>query len=833
MKSAFNSIQFASISSQPAADLPAPPFDPTNAADFSPELERHRDYPSPALDRRGFLARLAVGAVALTTVPAWGLRAETIRAGGLKIAELPTGAAPTPVAMPHFPSRMQAYVWRNWGLVPPGRLAQVVGAKPSDIKRLGQEMGLSSPPRITPQQQRRSALTVIKRNWHLLPYAQLLDLLGWTVEEMDYALREDDFLYVKLGNLKPQCQPLRYAPPTAAESARAREIAALLQRELPPLAGLKEEPLFDFVRQLSRPLPAASKPKPSAFNPRFCYSYFALYGDPLLDPSLDPYPDGYLDRLAESGVNGVWLQAVLGRLSPFPWDAQVSAQWEKRLDNLHRLAARIKRRGLGLWLYLNEPRSMPGRFFQTHPDLKGVTEGGYSALCTSLPEVREYLGKSVASVCRAAPDLAGFFTITGSENLTHCWSHHQGAGCPRCGQRPPAEVVAEVNTVFMDGIRQGGAGQQLIAWDWGWADGWVGDIINRLPREALFMTVSEWGMPIQRGGVPVTIGEYSLSTIGPGERAKRNWQAAQKRGLRTMAKVQSANTWELSSVPYIPAVANAARHAARLSEAGVNGLMLGWTLGGYPSPNLEVVAEVGATVAGGGMADPDAALARVAERRYGAELAPAVVRAWQAYSAAFAEFPFDGGVVYQAPLQLGPANLLWGDPSGYHATMVGFPYDDLNSWRSAYPPEVFAKQLEQVAAGFETALMELKTAVTPLTSRLSSFHHQAIASELRVDEAAAIHFRSVANQVRFVLARERLRGASKREEAQAAGRELESILRAEMALAKRLHGLQIQDSRLGFEASNQYFYVPQDLAEKVLNCQDLLTRWLPGQLAKF
>src|SRR5208282_607865 len=54
----------------------------------------------------------------------------------------------------------------------------------------------------------------------------------------------------------------------------------------------------------------------SAFSPRYCYSYFALYGDPLLDPTLDPYPDGNLARLAASGVDGVWLQAVLTRLAP-------------------------------------------------------------------------------------------------------------------------------------------------------------------------------------------------------------------------------------------------------------------------------------------------------------------------------------------------------------------------------------------------------------------------------------------------------------------------------------------------------------------------------------
>ena len=52
------------------------------------------------------------------------------------------------------------------------------------------------------------------------------------------------------------------------------------------------------------------------------------------------------------------------------------------------------------------------------------------------------------------------------------------------------------------------------------------------------------------------------------------------------------------------------------------------------------------------------------------------------------------------------------------------------------------------------------------------------------------------------------------------------MLRAELRLARRLHDLQTRDSRLGFEASNQYYYVPADLAEKVVSCQYLLDHWL-------
>jgi hypothetical protein len=783
------------------------------------------------LNRRTFLrsASLALGTCALARygqVKGWAKPASAAKAAGLTVADLPRGTAPKPVPFQHFPDRLHAFVWRNWQLVPARRMGEVVGASTGDIVRLGRSMGLAGPPRITVEQQRRAALTIIRRNWHLLPYEQLLQLLGWTAEEMAFTLREDDFLFVKLGNLKPQCEPLGYRAPDARAQARAREIAGVLRAEFPAGVGEPEQPLFDFVKELSRPTKAAAA-RPagaSAFSPRYCYSYFALYGDPLLDPKLDPYPDGYLARLAASGVDGVWLQAVLTRLAPFPWDASQSERYDTRLKNLRLLVERAQRHGVSVYLYLNEPRACPVSFFARRANLKGVAEGDFAALCTSVPEVREYLASAVESICRAVPGLGGFFTITGSENLTNCWSHGNGKACPRCGKRSPAEVISEVNRTFYEGIRRASNGQTLIVWDWGWHDEWVESIIAQLPREVRFMSVSEWGMPINRGGVATTVGEYSISTIGPGERARHYWELARARGLRTLAKVQCGNTWELSAVPYIPALANVARHAANLRRLGVNGLMLGWTLGGYPSPNLEVVAEIGFAPAEGDVADVESAMLRVAQRRFGRELARQVVSAWREYSAAFSEFPFHGSLVYNAPMQVGPANPLWAEPTGYQATMVGFPYDDLDGWRAVYPPGIFISQFEKLAAGFEQAYESLAAAFQTHRSTLLAEQRTAVAQELNVGEAAAIHFRSIANQTRFILARRQLKTANAPERAQSARAELGRLLRAEMGLARRLHAIQSRDSRIGFEASNQYYYVPVDLAEKVINCHDLLAR---------
>jgi len=745
----------------------------------------------------------------------------------LHAMDLPMGSAPDPVPFPHFPDRLHAFVWFNWPLVPAERMAQVVGAEPGQIVELGRRMGLPKPPVITDGQWRRSYITVIRRNWHLLPYEQMLTLLDWTPEQLAFTLREDDFLFIKLGNLKPRCETLRYEAPDEAARAREDAIAAVIDEAFPKGLGGASDPLFGFVKRLSE-LPAeASAPAASRFSPRFCSSYFMLYGDPFLETECDPYPEGYLARLAQTGVDGVWLQAVLYKMAPFPWEPQKSARYEERLANLGRLVARAKKQGIGIYLYLNEPRAMPLDFFEAHPELKGVTEGDHAVMCTSVPAVQDYLRDSVAGICTAVPDLAGFFTITASENLTNCWSHGQGAKCARCKERGAAAVIAEVNALVRAGIAQSGSDARLLAWDWGWGDSWAAQAIAQLPADVALMSVSEWSIPFTRGGVDSVVGEYSISVVGPGPRATRHWGLAQARGLKTIAKVQAGNTWELSSVPYIPALENVARHAANLLQTDVNGMMLGWTLGGYPSPNLEVFAEMGR----GGDRSVDGVLEEVATRRFGAAHAAAVVTAWRAFSVAFSEFPYHPGGLYSGPQQMGPANPLWERPTGYRSTMVCFPYDGLDQWRAVFPRKVYADQFTKIAEGFEAAIAELKQAAQKLPGKPAQA--AALAQEMDVAGACAIHFRSVANQAQFVIARDRL--ADLEAGAEAADVLLDGlvrVLRSEIDLATRLYALQSRDSRFGFEASNHYFYVPIDLAAKVINCRDLLDRWLPSERAR-
>ena len=133
----------------------------------------------------------------------------------------PCTRAPVPCAP--FPDRMSAYVWRNWFCVPVERMAKVVGATPADLSGIAAEMGLPPQPAILPEWRRKGYITVVRRNWHLLDYDQLTELIDMTRAEFAAALKEDDFLFHKLGSMKPKVEPLRWSEGMREEGRGKRE----------------------------------------------------------------------------------------------------------------------------------------------------------------------------------------------------------------------------------------------------------------------------------------------------------------------------------------------------------------------------------------------------------------------------------------------------------------------------------------------------------------------------------------------------------------------------------------------------------------------------------
>ena len=742
-----------------------------------------------------------------------GVRAE------VSVADLPRGAEKAPEAIPHFADRLQTFVWRNWNLVPVERLATVLRTTPENVSAIAASLGLPAyqKPSWSTEQ---IYITLIRRNWHLLPYEQILELVEMTPERFAFALQEDDFLWVKLGHVKPKCEPIVYSPPDENAQRRAAEIATFLRGTIETNTVAR----FAFIDHLKKVdetivLPEAAGTEPSSL--RYIYSYFAIFGDPLADGA-EVFSDGLLQKLGQLNVNGVWLHTVLRELAPggdkFP---EFGHGHEKRLENLRKLVARAKKFGIGIYLYMNEPRTMPPAFFQNaavpgRAEMAGVDYGNCKTLCISNPDVQNWIKDSLAHVFTEVPDLAGVFTISGSENRTHCNSHYAWQNCPQCKSKTGAEVTALANRLVQEGVHRAAPEAKVIVWDWGWnGHGMATDIIEKLPTNIWLQSVSEWALPIERGGVKSTVGEYSISSVGPGPRAQEHWKTAKKLGMKAVAKVQLNCTWEIAAVPYVPVMNLIAEHCENLKRQDIDGMLLSWTLGGYPSPNLEIpkLFDHDPVPSKGEVLD------ELARKWYGAEGAAVAREAWTILSEAYREYPYSGSVVYNAPVQMGPANLLRFEPTGYAATMVGLPYDDLNAWRGHYPPEIFAGQFDKMAKGFAEGIEKLERAVA-LAPRP---HRYDIEAELRYANVCRLHFASVANQVRFTMLRnERNAAETSAERKETLRKEMIPIVENELALAQELYRVTLGDSSIGFESTNQYFYVPNDLLEKMVSCRKIL-----------
>lgn len=686
-----------------------------------------------------------------------------------------------------FPTDWQRVLFRNYGMIPDARLAEILHTDALRVAEEAARLGLR--PRVCdPVWEKRGYITLLRDNWDLLDYDGLMRLLDCDEQTLAFLLKEDDFLDVKLGYFKPAVEPPVYHPLTEEQLRQTEEICALVSGKdcLPQAAP------FDFFSRHVAASPSIGDRK-DGFD-RIIYSYFALYGDCLLDGSVESYSDEVLQKLHDCGVTGVWMQGLLTKLVEFPFDPTVSRGFDIRQKNLNKLIERCRKYGISVFLYFNEPRCMPNSFFETYPELKGHSGSQYSALCTGHPQVKEYLYNAVRALVRAVPDLGGIITITMSENLTNCIARGP-TNCPVCACREPAEIVSEVNNLMCRAIKDEHVGVRLIANLWGWAEQCFP---NHMPEHALelldpeveVMCVSETLLPIEKGGIRNKVIDYSISCVGPGPIAETLLQKAKQLGHKTWAKIQANNSWECCAVPYLPVFDLVEKHIRKLRGTGIGGLMLSWTLGGYPSPVLGLVARLSVSET----VDSDAWYREV----YGSDCV-AVRTAVERFSRAFECFPFDLNVLYYAPQNVGCANLWYREPTERTATMVCYPYDDLKTWCGEYPPEVLKELFRQTAEGFARGLELLPERGCEATEELR-----------RMAEVCFLNFRSCYLQICWI-------------ENRADGDEKKccALLDEEYALTERLYRLQNEDARIGFEASNHYYYHANTLLEKLWNLQSL------------
>jgi len=131
---------------------------------------------------------------------------------------------------------------------------------------------------------------------------------------------------------------------------------------------------------------------------------------------------------------------------------------------------------------------------------------------------------------------------------------------------------------------------------------------------------------------------------------------------------------------------------------------------------------------------------------------------------------------------------------------------------------VWVSQMEKVRGGFGRGC----AIYSGVAKQALGKRRQEAERELGLFRAAELHFSSCANQARFIAARGRLLSATNSASCLTCREEIRSIVKDELTTAKELLPLVRADSRIGYESSNQYFYIPQDIVEKVVCCRKIL-----------
>ncbi len=552
--------------------------------------------------------------------------------------------------------------------------------------------------------------------------------------------------------------------------------------------------------------------KKTKVKSRIIYSFSSLYTGVLDQDTAVSFPDELLEGYGRRGINGIWLQAILYQMAPYPFAPNLCVGWEKRLANLEALTHRAARYGIKVYLYINEPRNLPANAFENYPHLKGAElRKGWHALCSSQPETKQYMKEAMQTLCRKVPLLGGFINITQSENRVLCCSQgiHTAEEdlCPVCRNRKNSEVNAEAIQTMCDAIAEVAPQMKFFAWAWAWVqhlgkeDAW--NLLRLLPKNAIVMQVSESQKKFNRGGIDSFVRDYSISIVGPGEPAKDMWKTAREHGLEVAAKVQINNTWECSSVPYLPVYENVAQHMKNLIDEGVEHMLLSWTLGGYISDNIKIASSY--------FFEEECvktdAYEQVLAQNYG-PYADQVRQAVSYFCRGFDEYPFNVWHAYRSPCNSGAANLLYPEPSGMKATMTGFPYDDMEGWRgarprdsregTAYPPEILEDQYRKLCESWEKGLQILEG------MPCCEFYDMALYGYTL--------FKSTHNHIRYVNQRD--------------GERNEAIMRdaiaSERELALLAYRIMLRNAAVGFEAANHYYATRSNLIEKVVQCDYLL-----------
>jgi len=593
--------------------------------------------------------------------------------------------------------------------------------------------------------------------------------------------------------------------------------------------GIRRGVCFLERQLLASPAPAlrvGSTVRKPWLKTRFSRSFFGAinrwpsWTDELMD-DVDYYPDALLNELAHEGVNAIWLTVQLKNVASTTL-APRSPDVDRRIAKLRRVAAKVRRYGMRLWVFgiephcltagdpRNDPKTDP--MLRAHPEAyRKDTFSDFYVMCPCEAWTQWYLREMTADLFRHVPELAGIVNISQGERYTTCFSRlcptpeGEGGGpakavvertCPKCAATEPWRVHELFASAVVEGMRRGNPDARFVSWFYmpqrvAERHDWVYEVPKHVPDGVTLMFNFESGLQERQLGRIREGGDYWLSHVGPSQAFRR--MAAN--GI-TGAKLQVGCDFGLGTIPQVTCPALLYRKYRALHVTGVDTVLKNWLIGDCPGLQNQAAGELAFETFEDG---EDAFLRRLAAPIWGADRAEAVAKILLAYSEAYRHYPLSMLSQYYSPVNEGVAWPLYPD-----IEMAPL----MPSWKPHNPPcgdtvgEAFDNHTLDEALVLLTRMCELPDIESlPETTTVQR-------REKNILRAIACHFRSARHALEFYRARRLAISASRdRGDARTAlgqiGR-MREIVRDEVARSLVMRELSTRDRMIGYHSEAEF-----------------------------
>lgn len=549
--------------------------------------------------------------------------------------------------------------------------------------------------------------------------------------------------------------------------------------------------------------------------------------DELMD-EIDYYPEPYLDRLAQEGVNGLWLTVVFREIcktSFLPEDPN----GEKRREKLRKSVEKCRKFGIKLWVFAIEPAAWSPVNPLPSSIPAGPERGEMRPFCPDSKDAEKYLYESTNSLFREVPHLGGLLLISHGERMTSCLSCCSPAAPFQqpCGDKcklSVGEIFAKLLKPMRRGMLDANKEADMISWLYQpypqQVDSWIYQFPAELTEDITLAYNFESGCNKEQLGKVRTGGDYWLSCVGPAERFGRMAEAARgKCGFA--AKLQVGCSHEVATIPFVPVPGLLYRKYKEMRRCNVTSVIQCWYFGNYPGTMNRAAC---ALAYEDFQSNELTFLKKLAASEWGAH-AGEMAEVWQALSRAYEKYPLGYEFQYYGPAHDGA---VW--PLHLKSVLRKLP----RTWKPDYEPagDAVGEFLNNFDLGEIVVLTrQLADEWNIAWEKLRNFLPEFAGDKARcmdgfLIEALNCHFSACSNITEFYFRRNRMINGV--ESPAIVLPVLKKILTSQQEVSNRLAELCELDPRLGYHSEAEvYKYFPEKLKWRTAALQNVLENDLP------